>query len=150
MQRRRLSRYLARFLGVAAKIPYYTLCETKSHFDSAHSCRKVSQILVKNWTLGRCYPPTLDLMLRSLNDLRGHPASEGSFKNWVGVITTHITISGRLTVEFPSGLCGQTHSSNSVPNYPRCEGLGSMSSHSGAEPKRSVSRSILKLAKTKR
>jgi hypothetical protein len=26
----------------------------------------------------------LDLMLRSLNDLRGHTASEGSFKNWVG------------------------------------------------------------------
>jgi hypothetical protein len=31
-------------------------------------------------------------MLRSLNDLRGHPASEGSFKNWVGALAhTHFS-----------------------------------------------------------
>jgi hypothetical protein len=72
----------------AQKIPYRTLRESNCHFDSPLSSRIeefVRSQLRKKIQL-RCHPPNprLDLMLRSLHDLRGHPAREGCFKNWRG------------------------------------------------------------------
>jgi hypothetical protein len=87
MQTRWLSRHLARFLGIARKIPYRTLCETKSHFDSPLSSRHEKFIRSQLRSLLNFVAVHLTQVrpdATSLHDLWGRSATECPFKKVVG------------------------------------------------------------------
>jgi hypothetical protein len=76
---RRVKSHLARFLGVAGKIPYRTLCESKSQFDSALSrwCQKLFRSWLSAADIVAVGPRRWGWHSVSWDELRGHPATEG-------------------------------------------------------------------------